>query len=102
MATALGAFSVDNERRTANGLAPMASKRYIGIITIGSAPFFYKITGTQDLVDAVMNSQFPTQETIIERFIPVPNVDDFLRDGMVPLDNRQACLQCYEALKTLL
>ena len=43
---------------------------YIGIVTIGSAPFFYKITITQALVDMVMNSQFPAQETIVERFIP--------------------------------
>ena len=101
-ASALGAFSKDNDKRTANGLASIASKRYIGIITIGTAHFFYKIIITQALVDAVMNSQFPAQETIVERFIPVPNVDDFLRDGMVPLDNRHACLQCYEGLKTLL
>jgi hypothetical protein len=104
VATALGAFSVDNDRRTANGLVPMASKMYIGIVTIGSsAHFFYKITITQALVDAVVNSQFPDQETIIERYIPpVPNVDDFLRDGMLPIDNRHVSFQCYEALKTLL
>ena len=103
MANALGAFSVDNDKRTENGLAPMASKRYIGIVTIGSARFFYKITITQALVDAVMNSQFPAQETIVKRFIPpVPNLDDFLRDGMLSLDNRRISFQCYEALKNLL
>jgi hypothetical protein len=104
VATALGAFSVDNDKRTANGLAPMSSKMYVGIVTIGSsAHFFYKITITQALVDAVANSQFPDQETIIERYIPpVPDVDDFLRDGMMSLDNRRICFQCYEALKTLL
>ncbi|KAN0135885.1 hypothetical protein V8E53_006337, partial [Lactarius tabidus] len=103
VATALGAFSVDNDKRTANGLAPMSSKMYIGIVTIGSAHFFYKITITQALVDAVANSQFPDQETIIERYIPpVPDIDDFLRDGMMSLDNRRICFQCYEALKTLL
>jgi hypothetical protein len=94
---------MDNDKRTANGLPPFLSKRYIGIVTIGSAPFFYKITITQALIDAVVNSQLPAQETIIERFIPpVPNVDDFLRDGMLPLDNRHVCFQCYEAVKTLL
>ena len=81
----------------------MTSKRYIGIVTVGSAHFFYKITITQALVDAVVNSLFPVQETIVERFIPpVENIDDFLRDGMVTLDNRHACLQSYEALRTLL
>ena len=94
---------MDNEKRTANGLSPMASKRYIGIVTIGTAHFLYKITVTQALLDAVRNSQFPSQETIVERFIPpVANVDDFLRDGMLPLDNRHISFQCYEALKVLL
>ena len=94
---------MDNEKRAEEGLAPMTSKRYIGIVTIGLAHFFYKITITQALVDAVMNSQCPTQETIVERFIPpVPNLDDFLRDGMMSLDNRRICFQCYEALKNLL
>jgi hypothetical protein len=103
VASALGAFSVDNDKCSADSLPPILSKRYIGIVTIGSAHFFYKITITQALVDAVMNSQFPDQETIIERYIPpVPNVDDFLRDGMLPIDNRHVSFQCYEALKTLL
>ena len=103
VASALGAFSKDNDTRAANALAPLASKRYIGIITIASAHYFYKINITQALVDAVMNSQVPAQETIVECLIPpVPNVDNFLRDGMVPLDNRLACLQCYEAIRGLL
>jgi hypothetical protein len=103
VATVLGAFSTDNDKRIANGLAPILSKRYIGIVTIGSAHHFYKITITNALVDAVMNSQLPAQETIMERFLPpVSNADDFLRDGMLSLDNRRACFQCYEALKTLL
>ena len=76
---------------------------YIGIVTIGSAPFFYKIAITQALVDMVMKSQCPAQETIFERFIPpVKDVDDFVRDGMLTLDNRRVCFQCYEALRGLL
>jgi hypothetical protein len=76
---------------------------YIGIVTIGSAPYFYKITITQALVDAVVDSHFPSQETIIERFIPpVLDEDDFLRDGMLTIDNRHICFQCYEAVKSLL
>ena len=102
VATALGAFSVDNKKRTAKGLDPLPSKRYIGIITIQSAHFFYNVTITQALVDAVMNSQCPSQETIVKRFIPpVANVDNFLRDGMLSLDNRHVTFQCYEALKGL-
>ena len=103
MGVALGAFSKDNETRAAKGLAPMSSKMYIGIVTIQSAHFFYKITITQAFVDAVMKSQSPAEETIVERFIPpVRDIDDFLRNGMLPLDNRRVCFQCYEALKALL
>jgi hypothetical protein len=54
VAKALGAFSTDNFDRTDVGLPPVPSKRYIGIIMIGLAPLFYKITITQALVDAVM------------------------------------------------
>jgi hypothetical protein len=103
VASALGAFSADNDKRTADGLPPILSKRFIGIVTIGVAHYFYKITIAQALSDAVVNSQFPSQETIVERFVPpVPGPDGFLRNGMVPLDNRFVCFQCYEALKTLL
>lgn len=102
VASALGAFSSDNFHRTAVGLPPMPSKRYIGIVMIGTAPRFYKITVTRALVDAVMASQIP-EETIIQRFVPpVPDADNFLQDGMVPLDKRRVCFQCFEALKTLL
>src|ERR1700761_2611445 len=101
VASALGAFSADNSKRTGLGLPPMPSKRYIGIVMIGTAPRFYKITVTQSLVDAVMASQIP-EETIIQRFVPpVPDAHNFLQDGMVPLDNRRVCFQCFEALKTL-
>ena len=104
MAAALGAFCKDNEKRATKELAPMSSKMYIGIITIASAHFFYKITITQALVDAVRRkSKSPAEEIIIERFIPpVRDIDDFLRDGMLPLDNRRVIFQCYEALKELL
>ena len=50
-----------------------------------------------------MKSQSPAEETMVERFIPpVRDIDDFLRKGMLPLDNRRVCFQCYEALRALL
>lgn len=74
---------------------------------VGVAPRFYKITITQALEDAVRRSQFPVAETlaetIVQRFVPpVPNMASFLCQGMLPLDNRQICFQCFEALRTLL
>jgi hypothetical protein len=103
VADALAAFTADNNKRTDAGLAPMASQRYIGMGMIRSAPRLYKITITQALLNAVVSSQPPAEETIIERFVPpVPNMDNFIVDGMVPLQNRYICFQCFEALKALL
>ena len=100
----LAAFSTDNLGRIAAGSPPFTSKRYIGIIMIGLAPaHFYKIIITQALVDAVMAGELPTEETILEHFTPpVPNMSTFLHEGLVPLENRRICFQCFEALKTLL
>ena len=70
---------------------------------IKSAPRLYKITITQTLLSAVETSQTPAEETIVERFIPpVPNLDAFFDEGMIPLENRRICLQCFEALKALI
>ena len=103
LADALAAFTADNERRTHTGLAPIPSKRYIGIGMVRSAPRLYKITITQALLNAVVTCQFPAEETVIERFIPpVPNMDNFFVEGMMPLENRHICFQCFEALRALL
>jgi hypothetical protein len=98
VAKALAAFHADNLDRTAEGLPPVLSKRYIGIVMIGTGPHFYKITITEALVDAVGQAQFPTEGTLVERFIPpVPNTE-----GMRSLENRHVYYQCFEALKALL
>ncbi|KAH9175795.1 hypothetical protein EDB89DRAFT_1847206, partial [Lactarius sanguifluus] len=103
VAEALAAFHTNNSGRIAMGLPPLPSKRYLGIVMVGVAPCFYKITITRALQDAVRLSQFPDEETIVQRFIPpVPNMDTFLQRGMLPLDNRRICFQCFEALRTLL
>ncbi|KAH9034192.1 hypothetical protein EDB85DRAFT_1022260 [Lactarius pseudohatsudake] len=105
VASALAAFHTENSGRIAKELSPLPSKRYLGIVMVGVAPHFYKITITQALQDAVRHSQFPDEETIVQRFVPpVPNMDDFLQKGpgMLPLDNRRICFQCFEALRTLL
>jgi hypothetical protein len=103
VAKALAAFSTDNFDHTAVGLLPIPSKRYIGIVMIGLAPLFYKITITQALLDAVMAGQFPAEETIIQRFIPpVQSISSFLHAGMLTLEDRHICFQCFEALRPLL
>ncbi|KAH9175787.1 hypothetical protein EDB89DRAFT_1944252 [Lactarius sanguifluus] len=103
VADALAAFHTDNSSCVAMGLPPSPSKRYLGIVMVGVAPRFYKIVITQALEDAVRHSQFPAEETIVQRFVPpVPNMATFLCQGMLPLDNRRICFQCFEALRTLL
>ena len=70
----------------------MSSKTYVGIVMVGAAPRFYKITITQDLVYAVSYGQFPAKETIVQHLVPpVLNVHRFLCQGMLPLDNRRVC-----------
>ena len=103
VADALAAFTADNKKRTLVGLPPMPSKRYIGVGMVRTAPRLYKITITQALLNAVVTFQTPAEETIMERFIPpVPNMDNFFVEGMMPLENRYICLQCFEALRGLL
>jgi hypothetical protein len=101
VAKALAAFQTDCDPTAAReaGIPPMPLKRYIGIVMNGSAPHFYKITITQALVYAVRYGLFPTEETVVERFVPpVPDACE----GMLPLKNRHVCFQCFEALKALL
>ncbi|KAI9435755.1 hypothetical protein H4582DRAFT_1968548 [Lactarius indigo] len=105
VAGALGAFHTDNSCRIAMGFPPSPSRRYFGIIMVGVAPRFYKITITQALCDVVRLAQFPAEETIVQCFTPpVANTANFLtlHQGMLPLDNRRICFQCFEALRTLL
>jgi hypothetical protein len=69
----------------------------------GVAPRFYKLPITAVLVTAVAESQYPQHTTVVECLIPpVLNEQDFLRVGMVPLDNRRVCSRCFEALRHLL
>lgn len=103
MASAIAAFHTDDSRRTAVGLQPMQEDRYIGIVMVGVAPRFYKVVITRALVDAVRYGQFPAEETIVRRLVPpvpAPNVNDYLREGMLPLLNRRACFQCFEELNS--
>ncbi len=103
VAEALAAFYTDNFDCISVGLPPIPSKRYIGIVMIGTMPRFYKITITEALVNAVMLAQFPAEETIVQCFFPpIPNKTNFLHQGMQPLDNWQICFQCFEALRGLL
>lgn len=55
---------------------------------------------TDQLLKAVSRAQYPSEPTIIQRFVPpVSNLATFHRDGMRPMENRRICLQCFEAFR---
>jgi hypothetical protein len=67
---------------------------------IGSAPIFYRIPITQELLLSVVTAQYPPLVTVVQRFVPpVTNPLLYVQDGMVRLNNRRVILQCYEAFK---
>ncbi len=55
---------------------------------IGTAPVFYQIPVTQELLSSITP--------------PVENRAEFLQKGMIPLDNRRIILQCFAALRIFL
>jgi len=78
----------------------MQAKEFAAIAFRGTAPMFYKIPITANLLESLASVQFPSQQTIVQRLIPpVPNMSRLLEDGMLPLENRHVILQCFEAFK---
>jgi hypothetical protein len=100
IAELIAAFQHNNTRLQRIGLQPIQAKTIPGITMVGSAPTFYKITVTQDLVDAVETAQYPANQTTVYKL--VPPVEDLARlrqNGMKPLSNRVIILRCFEAFK---
>jgi hypothetical protein len=96
IASAIAAFQHNNTRR----VEPIRVKTIPGITVIGSTPTFYKITITQDLVEAVETAQYPANPTTVHKL--VPPVEDLARlsqNGMKSLNNRVVILKCFEAFK---
>ncbi|KAF8556496.1 hypothetical protein OG21DRAFT_615014 [Imleria badia] len=100
IAEAIAAFQHNNTRLQRIGVQPIQKKTIPGITMIGSTPTFYKITITQDLVEAVETAQYPANVTTVHKL--VPPVDDLARlsqNGMKPLNNRAVILRCFEAFR---
>jgi len=100
IAEAIAAFQQNNSLESPGLQPPIQAKTIPGITMIGSTPTFYKITITQDLVQAVETGQYPANQTTVHKL--VPPVDDPARlkqDGMRPLNNRAVILSCFEAFK---
>jgi len=96
----MAAFYETNKIRRAAGLPPLHSKTFAGITMVGTAPTFYKIPVTEEILISLATAQYPLQVTTIEKLIPpVPFPARLASDGMKPLVNRRIILQCFEAFK---
>ncbi|KAF9061604.1 hypothetical protein BDP27DRAFT_1394213 [Rhodocollybia butyracea] len=100
IAKAIAAFQYTNSRRRQAGLEPIGNKVVLGIVMVGTLPTFFKIPVTQELEFGVMTGTFPDTPTVVTGHVPVvPRPHQMFSEGMKPLDNRQAILECYEAFK---
>ncbi|KAI0797577.1 hypothetical protein C8Q75DRAFT_887065 [Abortiporus biennis] len=101
LADGIASFYEDRRRLEKSGEQPMTESKIVpGIIIHGTAPIFYKIPVTKELLDAAENGEVPVHETLVQRYTPVvPDPQHYLDAGMVPLTNRRAILTCLEAFK---
>lgn len=100
IAEAIAAFYQNNLRRQAAGRPTVDSQTFPCIIMVDTAPIFYLITFTMELVQCVQVGKCPPRTTIVQRCIPpVPNPGDYSQDGLVPPANRGIVFQCFQAFK---
>src|SRR6202167_2821000 len=100
IAEAIAALYENNRARKAAGLAKLQSKTFAGITMVGTAPTFYKIPVTDEILISLATSQYPPQVTTVEKLVPpVPFPERLANDGMKPLVNRRIILQCFEAFR---
>ncbi|KAH9483370.1 hypothetical protein JR316_0005476 [Psilocybe cubensis] len=101
IAEAIAAVQHNNRVRNLLGFKePLEFKEMAGIVMIGSAPTFFKIPVSRDLLDAVQRGSFPATPTVVAMHRPVIKRPlRRLAEGMRPLDNRKAILGCFEAFK---
>jgi len=103
IAGAIAAYYQNNLRRTQAGLPALPVILMPGITMHGTAPVFYRIPVSPQLLEALATSTYPKEETVVLRFIPpVANPETYFSDGIRPLDNRRIILQCFEAFKVCL
>ena len=98
---AIAAFAANNQvRQQTLAQPPLPSKIMSGITMKGTAPTFYKIFITTELVASVAGGVYPATPTIVYAHIPtIPRPNRRWSEGMKPLDNRGIILSCYEAFK---
>lgn len=91
-------------RTNSLGLSPLDAKMMPSIAMISSSPTFYKVSFTQALsvavITAKITAQYPAVETIVLKHVPkLLRPGRRLSEGMKPLDNCRAILQCFEAFR---
>jgi hypothetical protein len=100
IAEAIAALYGKNKALDTAGLPKLQSKTFAGITMVRTAPTFYKIPVTNELLISLATSQYPPNVTTVERLIPpVPFPERLENDGMKPLSNRCIILQCFEAFR---
>jgi hypothetical protein len=103
IAAAIAAFQSNNSHLKRLERQPLAQKTIPGITMVGSTPTFYKITVTQDLIDAIQVGEYPgTPTTVHKLLLPVADITELTQFGMRTLDNRAVILSCFEAFKQFL
>ena len=103
IAEAIAAFQFNNSRLKRLGRQPLTQKTIPGITMVGSTPTFYKVTVTQDLIDAIQVGEYPGTPTTVHKLLPpVADIAELSQFGMRPLDNRAVILSCFEAFKQFL
>jgi len=101
IAEAIAAFQFNNFKRTRILNEPaLTSKVMAGITMLGTAPSFFKIPVTQELISAVELGEYPSTPTVVTMHVPdIPRPSCRVAEGMMPLDNRQVIFACFEAFK---
>jgi hypothetical protein len=101
IAEAIAAFAANNQiRQQTLAQPPLPSKVMAGITMKGTAPTFYKINVTTELITSVGGGVYPDIPTVVYAHIPsIPRPNRRWSEGMKPLDNRRIILSCYEAFK---
>ncbi|KIM72819.1 hypothetical protein PILCRDRAFT_737507 [Piloderma croceum F 1598] len=103
IAKAIAAFQSNNLRLQSLGRQPLAQKTIPGITMVGSTPTFYKITVTQNLIDAIQVGEYTGTATTVHKLLPpVADITELARLGMRSLDNRTVILSCFEAFRQFL
>ena len=102
IAEAIAAFYENNRHRRDLGIRTVPSKVFAGIVMSSTAPTFYKIPVSEELVNAISCAQHPPNQIVVDKLVPpAPHLHSYMSDGMIPLENRHIFIQCLEAFKQL-